>query len=458
MLSGLLLVSCNFGESPPASDDSMSATGAVDPTSPSSDTASAPTGGGGASASASSTAGGQADETGPGTVDSSGGRPIFDVASGETGSEVECGCGESEWSYLWAANADQSAVSKLNTRTMVEEGRYPTHPEGDGNPSRTSVSVDARAVVVQNRDKPGLVKIWAREELCDPMRNGQPGLQTSTGPDDVLAFEDEDCIAWWVDFPGMTVQRPVQWTQGTQTTECDWVDQKIWTVTGDGGTPGHCGSDGVHVHRLDGDTGAIEDSIHVLEADFPCNNSRGAYGGAVDADGNFWFQGWQTGKLARVDFESLEVQVWDHDTDAYGITVDTQGRPWLTWPVTRFDPVLEVFEEVPIDAATGIAEDHEGRMWVSDGQDLIWIDRDTLAVGATIALPDGNLPQANMVRGIAVDVDGMVWGVRRLHTTAYRVDPDDPLTVDAYDQFTTAYTYSDMTGGQLQNVTCAPEG
>ena len=393
----------------------------------------------------------QADDTGP--------TQIFDVGNGDTGVEPgECGCGESAWSYIWVANADPSQVSKVDTRTMVEEGRYPTHPEGDGNPSRTTVSVDARSVIVQNRDDPGMVKIWAQAEDCDPMRNGQAGLQTSTGAMDVLGFEEDDCIAWWLDFPNMTVQRPVAWTQGTQTTECEWVDQKIWTVTGDEGSPGHCGTNGVYVHRVDGETGTIDDTIHIEEAEFPCNSSRGAYGGAVDNDGNFWFQGWQTGKLARVDFESLDVQIWDHPGSGYGITVDSVGRPWLTWPVVRFDPVTEVFDQVPIDAATGIAEDQMGRMWVSDGDSLIWIDRDSLAIGETIPLPDPDLPNANMVRGIAVDVDGMVWGVRRLHTTAYRVDPDDPANVEVFDTFETAYTYSDMTGGQLQNVTCMPEG
>ncbi len=388
--------------------------------------------------------------------DSTGSEPIFDVgAEVETEGSTECGCGSTDFSYLWAANAPESTVSKINTRTMVEEGRYPTHPDGDGNPSRTSVSVDGRAVVVQNRDKPGLVKIWARPEFCDPTRNGMPGLQTSTGAGDVLAFEDDDCFAWWTPFPDMTVQRPVAWTQGQLNADCEYEDQKIWTVTGDQGSLGECGTDGVWVHRLDGDTGVVEESIHLLEDEFACNNNRGAYGGAVDNEGNFWFSGWQNSRLARVDFETLAVTVVDvPGSNAYGITVDTQGRPWLTWPVRRYDPLMDVWDEVPLDASTGIAEDNLGRMWVSDGDDLVWIDRDTMAIGDTIDLPagDGTIP-----RGIAVDVDGMVWAVRRLSNLAYRVDPADS-TLTEFDTLNGAYTYSDMTGGQLQNVTCNPPG
>lgn len=387
------------------------------------------------------------------------GRPSFDVGSEDLGGSNECDCGSNEFSYIWAANAPESTVSKINTVTMQEEGRYPTHPEGDGNPSRTSVSVDGRAVVVQNRDKPGLAKIWADTDLCDPNRNGQPGLQTSNGGDDVLAFEDDDCIEWWTPFPEMTQQRPVAWTQGTLDADCNYVDQKIWTVTGANGTPGHCGTDGVWVHRVNGDTGAIEDSVHVQEADFPCNDSRGSYGGAVDSEGNFWFSGWQNNKLARVDFESLDVEVVDvPGSNPYGITVDRLGRPWLTWPVRRYDPVMQEWDEIAaINAGTGIAEDGEGRMWVSDGDDLVWINRDTMAIGETFALPDQELPNAEMPRGIAVDLHGMVWVVRRLSNLAYRVDPTNGQ-LDAFDQLNGAYTYSDMTGGQLQGVTCNPEG
>ncbi len=401
---------------------------------------------------------GEGTDTGPGD-DTQGMK--FDVVD-ETGDggpgDGSCGCGEDDWSYLWAANADEGTVSKIDTRTVTEVGRYPTHPMGGGNPSRTSVSVDGRAVVVQNRNKPSLVKIWADHDQCDENANGVPGLQTSTGKDDVLPLEQDDCVDWFVEFPGMTVQRPVQWTQGTLTPSCEYRDQKIWTVTGDGGAePGHCGTDGVWVHRLDGDTGEVEESIHLEEEVFPCADSRGAYGGAVDADGNFWFQGWQTGKLARVQFESLEVDVWDHEGGGYGITVDVDGNPWLTWPLRRFNVESETWDEVPIDNSSGIAQDQDRLMWVTQGNALLWVDPDTLEIGDPIPLPHPELPQEAMPRGIAVDVDNYVWVVRRRHQYAYRIDPSAPEELAVYDGLDTAYTYSDMTGGQLQNVTCGPQ-
>jgi hypothetical protein len=103
-------------------------------------------------------------DTTAGAQDSSGGGPIFDVAVDTEGViPGEC-CGPADWSYIWIANSSQSTVSKINTRTMVEEGRYLTR-DTPGNPSRTSVSVDGRAVAVANRFG-GVVKIWTRPEDC----------------------------------------------------------------------------------------------------------------------------------------------------------------------------------------------------------------------------------------------------------------------------------------------------
>jgi hypothetical protein len=64
------------------------------------------------------------------------------------------------WSYIWIANRTESTVGKLDTRTMVEEVRYLTC-NTLGNPARTSVSVDGRAVAVATRFG-GVVKIQAR--------------------------------------------------------------------------------------------------------------------------------------------------------------------------------------------------------------------------------------------------------------------------------------------------------
>jgi hypothetical protein len=60
------------------------------------------------------------------------------------------------------------------------------------------------------------------------------------------------------------------------------------------------------------------------------------------------------------------------------------------------------------------------------------------------------------VKGISVDVDGYVWAVTQIGR-AYKIDPDD-FSFEYYDGLSGPYTYSDMTGWALQNVSCRPEG
>jgi hypothetical protein len=394
------------------------------------------------------------DTTGTGGADEG---DKFDVGNGggSAGDEGggECGCGNNDWSYVWIANSGESTVSKIDTRTLKEEGRYRTRPDSNGNPSRTSVSIDGKAVAVANRHT-GIVKIWSRTDDCDPNKNGQPGLQTSTGKNNVLAWGDDDCVEWYVPFAGKTVQRPVQWTPGEG--DCH-ENQKIWTTTGAMGTgPGMCGKSGVWVHRLNGSTGAIEDEIHIPDAEFPCDHTGtdlglglGPYGGAVDYEGNFWFHGWGTSKLARIDFETLDYEIFSGG--GYGITVDTEGRVWLSSSISRFDYKTKEKKYANVSTSGGIAQDLQGRIWAAGQNGVVWVDMETLAIGDNIALP-GNSGQ---VKGVSVDIDGYIWAVRQGDTRAYKIDPDT-YALEFYDGLNQPYTYSDMTGGQINNVTCNP--
>lgn len=392
-----------------------------------------------------------ADESDEGADDVKFDTPAGEGGSADDGGPGDCGCGNMDWSYVFIANSQQGTVSKINTRTMVEEGRYMTRPDGGGSPSRTSVSIDGRAVVVANRHT-GIIKIWAREEFCSDT-NGTPGIQTSSGANDVLPWGEDDCIAWFTAFDDMTVQRPVQWTAGDG--ECH-ENQKIWTTTGSMGSgPGQCGQSGVWVHRLDGETGMVEDTIHLTEAEFPCDHTGttlglglGPYGGAVDYDGNFWFHGWGIGKLARVDFDSLAVEIFDGG--GYGITVDTEARVWLSSSISRFDYATGERDNANVSTSGGITQDLQGRIWAASQIGVVWVDMETLAVGDDIALPG-----MGQVKGVSVDMDGYIWAIRQDDPSAYKIDPDD-YTIETYTGLDGPYTYSDMAGGALANVTCNP--
>ncbi len=389
---------------------------------------------------------------------SAGPGPIYDVGDDEPAGECDCGSSLSA-RYLWVANSGESTISKIDTDNLVELGRYLTRSDGAGNPSRTSVSLSGTAVAVANRYG-GVTKVWADASLCDPNTNGVPGVQTSTGAGDVLPWGQDDCVAWFADFD-YTTQRPIAWMAAElDPRDCTPVSERLW-VSG----CNKFADDWIHVHRLDGDDGSVLDSVEVEGLD--CVD-LGGYGGAVDPEGNFWVSNLAPqSKLARIDSDTLEVRVWDVPAGVYGITVDRDGRPWVTCnngfdgcSAARFDPVTETWalaDDHVVSSQSGIAQDREGRMWMNgwwydDAYTpfVVAIDPETLAVGPPIATPAG-------AKGIAVDALGYVWSVAPQTNAAYRIDPATGV-VDTVDGLSGPYTYSDMTGAALLGTACDPAG
>jgi hypothetical protein len=107
----------------------------------------------------------------------------------------------------------------------------------------------------------------------------------------------------------------------------------------------------------------------------------------------------------------------------------------------------------PAVGAIGAQDDGEGRMWIVhypwNGLGAVALDLETMQQVDSIALP-GDSP-----RGASFDFHGkfMVVGTSRV----YRVDTSTRI-VDWYEGLDGAYTYSDMTGWGLKNVTIPPQG
>jgi hypothetical protein len=356
-------------------------------------------------------------------------------------------------SYIWVANSGEGTVSKIDTQSMEEEGRYLAREDAAGSPSRTSVSLTGD-VAVANRWG-GITKIHALPERCDEYDT--PQFATSSGKDDVLSWADEDCRAWHTEFPGITYQRPVAWTRGVEDEEaCEITGQRVWSTTkGDGDYS-------VNVVRLMGADGSVEETIPVPDV---LATHWGPYGGAVDAEGNFFFSFYGGSKdVVVVDYEDLSYQVFESPLGVdYGITVDSQGRAWVCGHgVARLDPnagtwAWDHHDTQPLHSGPfyhGCQTDGEGKLWVGlmsgSQQQANWlrgIDTETLEI-------ENEYDIGPMMKGVSIDADGYVWGVMANGSNAYRIDPDTGEW-DVYDGLTNAYTYSDMTGMALANAGAA---
>lgn len=336
------------------------------------------------------------------------------------------GNGDLQLSYIWIANSAQGTISKIDTTSMIEEGRYQARPFS-GDPSRTSVNL-AGDVAVANRNG-GVTKFWANEDDCQNS-NGVPGIQTSSGSADVRAWGDDDCMAWHTPL-ACSSNRPVAWTRGEfNEAECAFEGMQLWTV---------CDS---QVLLLDGETGAIEETI-IVPGGFPF-----VYGGAADADGNFWGLDTGAGNLFRVDYQTLALQSWALPPSfGYGITVDPEGRPWVCGGggVSRFNLDTSTWSSTGGSGIGGCMTDGDQLIWHSNDFGLLMgFNIETLAIDEQIQLPE-------YVHGVSVDFQGKVWGVSFAGSNAYRADPVTD-TIDTYNGLFGAYTYSDMTGFALSSA------
>lgn len=373
--------------------------------------------------------------------------PLFDVAAADV--PACSGGGGLDFSYIWVANSAQGTVSKIDTQTMVELGRYRVRPDSAGSPSRTSVNL-VGDVAVANRTG-GIAKLYALEDRCVES-NGVPGIQTSTGAADILPWGEDECLAWYTPTPnGQNQQRPIAWTAGTfDERACAWVEQKIWTTAAVANTAGT-----VVAMRLDGDTGVVEVEVPVPELS---TGSFGPYGGAVDANADFWFHSRDSGSphpLVHVsaDGASYEIIPVPAPVIPYGITIDSVGRVWLAGyqgGIGRYDPLLGTWQTVAGITGLGIQEDAQGRMWMAiypwATTGVVAFDVETMDVLVTYDMT-GVAPQS---RGISIDFDGYVWMVDQTDS-AFKIDPDTG-TWERYQGLTGPYTYSDMTGWGLSLV------
>ena len=356
---------------------------------------------------------------------------------GDHGGNGPGGDVEIEFSYIWIANSTEGTISKIDTQTMEEMGRYIVREDSAGSPSRTSVNMSGD-VAVANR-LGGVTKVLANPEDC-PDVNGDGVITTSTGQGDVKAWGEDECVVWHTPF-GYSSQRPVAWAQGEwNPATCEYDNQKLWTS---GGTQ----AGGVEVALLDGHTGAVEHTLQVPEVQF---DGFGIYGAAVDGEGNFWgSQLGQGGKhLLFVDRETFEYKVWAQPVSAYGMTVDSDGFVWTcSSSVARFDPQTETWETAATGGSGGCMADGSGILWQA-GNQLTAVDTQTLQVVQTI-------PIDSYVHGVSIDFHGHVWGVTMQQPFAYRADPATGV-VDTFTGLTGPYTYSDMTGFALQNAGTIP--
>jgi len=391
--------------------------------------------------------------TGDGDGDGDGGSDglKFDLTPVPDGAAA-CDTGvDAEFSYIWIANSTQGTVSKIDTVSTIEEGRFAVTDNPGQQPSRTSVN-QYGDVAIGHRFSPRVTKVAGLPSHCVD-KNNDGIIQTSTGPADVLPFNQDECVLWTVDVGvNSNGTRAVAWEGGAiDPSSCTNTipNPRLWVAFG---------SNPLEVVRLDGETGATLDHVQI-----PAGGGF-VYGGAVNADGDFWVSDRAGKRLSHVDSETLAVSTYTvPGSQAYGMGMDQNGHPWIASYqvgagdfVYRFDPDTATFHSAGGTSGRyrGMNIDREGRVWVAGNAPC----RLSLFDAETETELDNAIPLPGCVDpvGVSVDRDGYVWVVDRGASVAWKVDPNFYIVVGTVTGLVSPYTYSDMTGQGLNLVVNPP--
>ncbi len=353
-------------------------------------------------------------------------------------------CGEK--SYIWIANSDEGTLSKLCTLTGEELARYYTCPVTSScDPSRTSVNLHGD-MVVTNRDPtsgPSSVTKFAAEKV-DCIDHDGDGIETSTGPDDVRPWGEDECMIWNTPLPDAGSA-----AMGCRATAWDGTEDED---TGYGGRVWiGCMMNHV-VYVLNGDTGIVETQAPV---------GIGPYGGAMDGRGSFWTVAMTCTvmmcRLSRLNMTSLTEQIYNVPC-GYGISVDREGYVWTAGMgcVNKLDPMSganTTYSTGMTSFNRGIAVDGMGSVWaaVTTGEVLRVNESDVTLINRFPVHTGGS--HGDIV-GVAIDFQGYVWAVAYNDSATGYAIKIDPATyeTESFPIGRGPYTYSDMTGYQLSIV------
>ncbi len=418
--------------------------------------------------------------------------------------------------FAWIANNAAGTVSKFDTQTAKEVGRYHSVVPRDGlgntlgtlagnlanNPSRTAVDLYGDVWVANRAEGNGVMgsvtKIANTEEDCVD-RNGDGVIQTSRdlNGDGVISTHPAD---------GEMIF-PANWADPSQYDECILFSTEVGGTTGGVkaralaislGVEGSAGAVWVGVWnqkgvvRLDPVNGQITpvngQPGGPLAITFP-NFTSGPYGAAVDGLQRLWVVDALQSRLALVDTTTGTLVsdniFFEAQTASYGVTVDGKNRVWLAgWLgpyVSRYDHAtgqwtkfdfggLQSPSGTGFGRGRGVAVDEGGTVFMSattnatgaGAAQLIAFDAETGAVrpfntpGGPANFIDATDGTTHTSIGVGLDSDGNVW-VNNHSGNAIRVHPTTGEILKTPNQPGNLYTYSDFTGYALRKFT-APRG
>lgn len=341
--------------------------------------------------------------------------------------------------FIWVANSGESTVSKIDTVTGMELGRYRTGP-GTGfgeNPSRTTVDTNGD-LWVGNRSSNTAVKIALYPtDTTGGEAAPRPNIFTPTDsvPDGTLTTSTGSTALPWGQDDAVLMRIAVD--NGPRAVAVD-ANNNVW-IGGAGGNMGY----------YNGQTGT---SVKNIPIGLIC------YGALVDGNGTLWISN-QAAGLTRIDDPSgthTMTHIATGDGWVYGIGIDIAGyiytSAWTNNRIRKLDPATNTWMysvSIPLGGGgRGVCVGQDGDVWVANSS-TDRVTRHNPADGSVI----DDVSVGDQPTGVAVDAAGKVWVTNYSSNDIMRIDPATNTVDFTQGNHTSPYNYSDMTGIIARSIT-----
>ena len=349
--------------------------------------------------------------------------------------------------FIWVPNSNEATVSKYDTVTGNELGRYRTGPPGpiNSNPSRTTVDLEG-SVWFGNRGTGTVVKIGLYEKgnWIDKNLDGDCDTSEDTNNDgkitgsEILPWGTDECVLFEV-LLGNSGSAP----RGIAID----ANNDLWAGTYGLGSLNR-------FYHIDGQTGAIIDTINIY--------GYRSYGALIDGNGNIWSSSLSSYLLKINPTTKSITLIWPLLLTSYGLGIDNLGHVFVAgWGQNKIAKIdintHAITYGIQYDTnCRGVAVTSDNDVWVvnSHDGDVTRLDND-LNWEATIDVGTGV-----MTTGVAVDAAGKVWACNYNDGYLHRINPTTnsiDLSVQTVGMTGTGvgqhYSYSDMTGIIAWSVT-----
>ena len=350
--------------------------------------------------------------------------------------------------FIWVPNSNEGTVSKVDTETGRELGRYRTGPSSKGDPSRTTVDLFGNCWV-GNRHTGTVVKIGLLENGQYMDRNWNGIIETShdidgdglIGDDEILPWASDECVIYEVVLipPNEGTYIPGQY-QGNYTNDSWEIGPRGIAVDKSSNIWAGCfGS--MKYYYIRGSDGQILKMIDVSSF------NHTPYGAVVDENGILWSSGHDEGHVLRLDPVDDSFSIINLGHFVYGLGLDRFGHLFVTgWSESKLSRInihtgtLD-WTKHGVFQSRGVACTDDGDVWTADSEP------NTVTRWSNDGVELQTIPVGSTPTGVVVDADGKVWVVDNGDEYISRIDPETNL-IDLSKRIagTRHYGYSDMTG------------